>query len=77
MSVRTLNRLLADEGTSYRELLDSRRCDIAKGYLSGDRVSIAEIAFLLGFSELSSFHRAFKRWTAQTPREFRTHHARR
>ena len=72
MSVRTLNRLLADEGTSYRELLDARRRDIATRYLAGNDVSIAEVAFLLGFSELSSFHRAFKRWTGQTPGEFRT-----
>jgi len=53
-------------------LLDARRRDIATRYLAGNDVSIAEVAFLLGFSELSSFHRAFKRWTGQTPGEFRT-----
>jgi AraC-like DNA-binding protein len=72
MSVRTLNRLLAGEGTSFRELLDARRRDLATRYLAGNDVSIAEVAFLLGFSELSSFHRAFKRWTGETPGEFRT-----
>jgi len=78
MSVRTLNRLLAGEGTSYRELLDARRRDAATRYLSGNHVSIAEVVFLLGFSEASSFHRAFKRWTGQTPGEFRRRqHARR
>ena len=71
MSVRSLNRLLAAEGTSYRELLDALRHDLAARHLAGDQVAISEVGFLLGFSELSSFHRAFKRWTGQTPAEFR------
>jgi AraC-like DNA-binding protein len=71
MSVRSLNRLLAAERTSYQALLDSLRRDLAERYLAGDDVSISEVAFLLGFSELSSFHRAFKRWTGRTPAEFR------
>ena len=74
MSVRTLNRLLAAEGTSYRELLDALRRELAARHLAGDHVSIAEVSFLLGFSELSSFHRAFKRWTSRTPAEFRHAH---
>jgi AraC-like DNA-binding protein len=71
MSVRTLNRTLAAEGTTYRALLDQLRHELAARNLADDRVSIAEIAFLLGFSELSSFYRAFKRWTGCTPVEFR------
>jgi AraC-like DNA-binding protein len=71
MSVRTLNRTLASEGTTYRALLDQLRHELATRHLADDRVSIAEVAFLLGFSELSSFYRAFKRWTGRTPVEFR------
>jgi AraC-like DNA-binding protein len=71
MSVRTLNRGLAAEGTSYTALLDQLRHELATRHLADDRVSIAEVAFLLGFSELSSFYRAFRRWTGRTPVEFR------
>jgi AraC-like DNA-binding protein len=71
MSVRTLNRLLAVEGTSYQDLLDRLRRDLAERYLASDHLSIGEVGFLLGFSELSSFHRAFKRWTGRTPVQFR------
>ena len=74
MSVRSLNRFLAAEGTSYRELLDALRRELAARHLAGEHVSIAEVGFLLGFSELSSFHRAFKRWTGRTPAEFRQEH---
>jgi AraC-like DNA-binding protein len=74
MSVRTLNRALAAEGTSHRELLDALRRDLAARFLKSRDASIAEVGFLLGFSELSSFHRAFKRWTGRTPAEFRQAH---
>lgn len=67
MSVRTLNRTLAAEGTTYRALLDQLRHELATRHLADDRISIAEVAFLLGFS----FYRAFKRWTGRTPVEFR------
>jgi len=72
MSVRTLSRALAAEGTTFREVLDQLRRERAVRYLSNPRMSVGEAAFLLGFSELSAFHRAFKRWTGQTPSEFRT-----
>ena len=71
VSVRTLHRSLAAEGTSYRRLLDQLRLDFAERHLTDDRMSVAEVAFLLGFSELSAFHRAFKRWTGRTPVTFR------
>ena len=71
VSVRTLHRSLASEGTSYRRLLDQLRLDIAARHLLDDRMSVAEVAFLVGFSELSAFHRAFKRWTGRTPLTFR------
>ena len=71
MSLRTLNRSLADEGTTYRALLDQLRHELAAHHLANPRTSTAEVAFRLGFSDLSAFHRAFKRWTGRTPAEFR------
>jgi AraC-like DNA-binding protein len=71
VSIRTLHRSLAAEGMSYRRLLDQLRLDIAGRHLLDDRMSVAEVAFLVGFSELSAFHRAFKRWTGHTPVAFR------
>ena len=71
MSVRTLNRTLAGEGTSYRRLLDQLRHELASRHLANPQISIGEVAFLLGFSELSAFYRAFKRWSGRTPAEFR------
>jgi len=70
-SVRTLNRALAAESLSYRKLLDHLRHEQACRHLTDGRIAIAEVAFLLGFSELSAFYRAFKRWTGQTPADFR------
>ena len=70
-SVRTLDRRLAAEGTSFRALLDGVRRELAERHLRDPRVSPGEIAFLLGYSESSAFHRSFKRWTNLTPREFR------
>jgi AraC-like DNA-binding protein len=71
VSVRTLHRALAAEGTSYMRLLDQLRLDIAERQLRDDRMSVAEVGFLVGFSEISAFHRAFKRWTGRTPVTFR------
>ncbi|MCC7385750.1 MAG: AraC family transcriptional regulator [Deltaproteobacteria bacterium] len=72
LSERTLQRRLADEGTTFRELLDRVRADLARSYLSSPEMSIGEVAFMLGFSETSTFHRAFRQWTGQTPGMFRT-----
>jgi AraC-like DNA-binding protein len=71
LSPRTLQRRLRDEGTTHVALLDDLRRDLAIGYLKEKRVPIGEIAFLLGFSEPSAFHRAFRRWTGSTPGEVR------
>lgn len=71
MSVRTLHRHLRAEGTSFRQLLDRFRQERATELLARRDYGIAEVAFLLGFSELSSFYRAFRRWTGKTPAEFR------
>ncbi len=71
MSVRTFARRLESEGTSFRQLLDSVRQDLAVAHLRDPRMELAEIAFLLGYSESSAFHRSFKRWTGRTPLDFR------
>jgi AraC-like DNA-binding protein len=59
------------EGTSFREILDGLRRDLALRYLSEDRLAIGEAAYLLGFSDASAFHRSFKRWTGKTPAGYR------
>jgi AraC-like DNA-binding protein len=71
MSRRTLQRQLRNDGTSHRELVDTLRRDLALRYLAERQIAIAEVAFLLGFSEASAFHRAFKRWSGTTPATYR------
>lgn len=71
MSGRTLQRKLREHGTSHQELLDQMRKDLAMRYLREPEMAICEVAYLLGFSESSALHRAFKRWTGLTPSEFR------
>ena len=71
MSARTLHRRLEEEGTSFRRVLAEVRREIAARHLSERRLAIGEIAFLLGFSEPSAFHRAFKRWTGHAPLAYR------
>lgn len=70
LSSRSLQRRLAETGSTYRELLDRVRQQLAENYLCQD-FSIGDIAYLLGFSETSNFHAAYKRWTGMTPGEFR------
>lgn len=70
-SPRSLQRALADEGASFRELLDDVRRDLAIAHLRDPAIGVAQIALLLGFSEPSAFHRSFKRWTGTTPSQFR------
>ncbi|MGA9526240.1 MAG: AraC family transcriptional regulator ligand-binding domain-containing protein, partial [Myxococcaceae bacterium] len=68
---RTLQRRLQEAGTSHQALVDEVRRTIAERHLGEGTTSIAELAFLLGFSEPSAFHRAFRRWTGLTPAEYR------
>ena len=72
MSERTLLRRLRDEGTTPRDLLNELRCDLAQRYLADPGISILEVAFLLGYADAAPFHRAFKRWTGETPAGFRS-----
>ncbi|MCZ4297623.1 AraC family transcriptional regulator [Henriciella marina] len=67
VSRQTLYRQLKQEGTSFDELLDQLRHRLAIDYLEGEKVSVNETAYLVGFSDPSAFSRAFKRWTGQRP----------
>jgi AraC-like DNA-binding protein len=71
MSTRTLQRRLADDGVSFADLVDEVRRDLALDYVRDPRRPLGEVAFLLGYAELSPFLRAFKRWTGRTPAEVR------
>ncbi len=71
MSERTLRRQLKEEGTTYKQILSDLRRELAIKYLEDNDLSNKEIALLLGYAELSTFHRAFKSWTKLTPSEFR------
>jgi AraC-like DNA-binding protein len=68
---RTLQRRLADQGISFQRVVDMARKDLARRLLRETAYSLAEVAFLTGFSEQSAFTRAFKRWAGQTPRSYR------
>jgi AraC-like DNA-binding protein len=68
---RTLRRRLDGEGIAYKELLDGVRKTAAQQHLLNPRTSVSDLAFLLGFSEVSAFSRAFKRWFGTSPRSFR------
>lgn len=67
MSARTVHRRLEQEGTNFRRILIEVRHELAVRHLVERQLAIGEIAFLLGFSEVSAFHRAFKHWTSHAP----------
>jgi len=71
MNTRTLQRALKEEGTSFINLLNDTRMDIAKQFIQDKKMDLTEVAFLLGFAELSTFSRSFKRWTGKSPMQFR------
>ena len=71
MSPRTLGRRLQEAGTTLKALLDDTRRRLALEYLRDRAHTLTEIAFLLGYSELSAFNRAFRRWTGSTPMQYR------
>ncbi len=68
---RKLQRMLQEKDTTFSKLLDETREDIAVGYIADEHMDLTEIAFLLGFSELSTFSRSFKRWTGKSPLQYR------
>jgi len=72
MSAPTLRRRLKREGTTFQQLKDEARCEAAKLCLDRLELSINEVALQMGFTDPSAFHRSFKKWTQQTPGQFRT-----
>ena len=77
MGSRSLQRRLADEGTSFSALLDDLRCEIAREHLERYQTPIAGVAHLAGFSDVSAFTRAASRWFGDTPARFRERAGRR
>ena len=71
MSTRTLHRRLQSESTTFQDVLDRTRESLARHYLADPGISAAEISFLLGYEETSSFYRAFHNWTGETPERVR------
>ena len=71
MSPRSLTRHLAEEGTTFGEIVEQLRRRLASRYLADDRMSVQQIAWLLGYSEVGAFNHAYKRWTGTAPRRNR------
>jgi AraC-like DNA-binding protein len=71
MSQRTLGRKLADEGLNFTEILQHLRRDLAVRYIDDRKLRVSQIAWLLGFRDVSAFTHACKRWTGKTPRQMR------
>jgi AraC-like DNA-binding protein len=71
MAVATMRRRLRDEGTTFADLLEEVRRELALQHLRDDTLTLTEIAFLLGYSNVTSFTRAFQRWTQITPGAYR------
>jgi AraC-like DNA-binding protein len=70
MSARSLRRRLEAERTSYKHILDEVRCELARRYLAQEQRGVEEVALALGFSDGSAFHKAFRRWTGESPTDF-------
>ncbi|MGC4087936.1 MAG: AraC family transcriptional regulator ligand-binding domain-containing protein [Polyangiaceae bacterium] len=70
-SARTLQRRLKDEGSTFQDVLNQTREELARHYLKNSRLTAAEISFLLGFDDPNSFFRAFHKWTGSTPEQAR------
>ena len=72
VSLRNMQRKLKDENTNYRQLLEQTRKELALQYIKEHHHSISEITYMLGFTEPSNFTRAFRRWTGNSPTEYRS-----
>ncbi|MDW5376570.1 AraC family transcriptional regulator [Halomonas sp. HP20-15] len=73
MTSRTLRRRLAEEGLSFSEILDDARRTLSIEHLRSTHLRIDDICSLVGFSDVSNFRKAFKRWTGDSPRNLRRH----
>lgn len=71
LSTRTLQRRLRKEGANFKDLLDKTRHDLALKYVLEPNLSLADVTYLLGFSDQSNFSRAFRRWTSLAPQQYR------
>jgi AraC-like DNA-binding protein len=71
VSPRTLQRRLRDQAIVFNDMVDAMRFRAARSYLAHEDIAGSEVAYLLGFAEQSSFNRAFRRWSGQTPTEYR------
>ena len=71
VSERSLRRKLAESQFTYKGLVDEVRHNLARRYLTRDEMSVGEIAFHLGFANVASFGKAFKRWSGSTPGDYR------
>jgi AraC-like DNA-binding protein len=72
LSERTLQRRLQEEATSFNELVDDTRRELADQYLRDSQLTLAQVAYLLGFADQSTFFRACKRWFGTSPGEYRS-----
>jgi AraC-like DNA-binding protein len=68
---RTLQRRLSDQGTSFKNVLDEVRKGLALSYITQPFIDLAELGYLLGFSDQTAFQRAFKKWTGTTPGKYK------
>jgi AraC-like DNA-binding protein len=71
ISDRTLRRRLEEDETTYEKLVEGLRKGLAERYLSEPNLSIDEVAFMLGYSEVNAFRRAFRRWYGESPASWR------
>lgn len=71
VSTRTLKRRLQEEGRSFRAVVDHVLCDKATQMLQEEGSSVSEVAYRLGYNDVSNFSRAFRRWTGKSPSDFR------
>ena len=71
LSTRTLQRRLSEVETSFQDVLEQTRRDVAMRMLRDRSASVFDVAYMLGYADTPSFYRAFKRWTGQTPQKYR------
>jgi AraC-like DNA-binding protein len=76
LSARTLQRRLAEDGTTFQELLQEARRELARHYLLHSALELNETAYLLGYEDAHSFFRAFQQWEGRSPGEWRARHVR-